>query len=284
MSRQHRWKRGGWFGWAVLWCCLWSFGAQAAQGDAVPDERVLYRDVTGRVVDAAGTPQAGVPVSLLYETAVTDENGGFSFERVPLTHTAEVSLRVQSKNSGLIIGCITVDVPVRFYPVAASAGDAFAIEIVDPSADRPVELVLQPLPAAQVDTRCARCHEDNPCLETATYQDVIHSGKDLRGIIVREDRIAQFKEELQKKGLRIDTYRKMRYQDTHPDGMNMEEIPKLDLEQYRGRYRKPEALFLLDGAYVTCETCHTRHVPTEQKQYVVMPYETVNTLCTQCHL
>ena len=113
---------------------------------------------------------------------------------------------------------------------------------------------------------------------------MIHSGRDLRGIIVREDRVAQFKEELQKKGLRIDTYRKMRYQDTHPDGMNMEEIPKLDLEQYRGMYRKPQSLFLLDEKIVTCETCHTRHVPTEQKQYVVMPYETVNTLCTECHL
>ena len=30
--------------------------------------------------------------------------------------------------------------------------------------------------------------------------------------------------------------------------------------------------------------CHTRHVPTEQKQYVVMPFEDDNALCYECHL
>ncbi len=249
-----------------------------------PAGRELYHDVRGRVVDPeTGEPLAGVPVSLLYEVTTTDEQGRFVFEKVPLTHTAEVSLRVKSR-SGLIIGCVTVDVPVRFYPVAVAVEGRFDIVIADPSED--VELLLQPqpLPSQEVDRFCSSCHGNNPCLETASYEDVIKSGKDLRGIIVSEDEVEEYKETLRLKGVRKDTYRKLRYQDTHPDGMNMELIPQLDLEEYRGRYRKPDALTLVDDKYVTCDTCHTRHIPTEQKQFVVMSYEADNMLCYQCHL
>jgi len=258
--------------------------AAGSQESPVPVERVIYRDVTGQVLDGTtGAPLPGVVVSLLYEVAVTDEAGNFRFEKVPLTHTAEVSIRVQSK-SGLIIGCITVDVPVRFYPAAASVDGKFDLEIVDPSAEVPVVLRLEPLPGDKVNETCGACHDSNPCTETATYEQVIQSGKDLRGIIVREDKIDEFKKQLLQQGLRRETYVKMRYQDTHPDGMNMELIPVLALEQYKGRYRKPEMLPLLDEKFVTCDTCHTRHVPAEHKQNVIMSYEEDNGLCFQCHL
>lgn len=263
---------------------LWAAVATGAWGAEPPEGRELYRDVRGRVVDPeTKEPLAGVPVSLLYEMTTTDASGRFVFEKVPLTHTAEVSLRVQSK-SGLIIGCITVDVPVRYYPVAVAVDDRFDIVIVDPSED--VEVVLQPLPLApsEVDRFCSSCHENNPCVETASYDDVIKSGKDLRGIIVPEDQVEEFKKRLQLAGVRKDTYRKIRYQDTHPDGMNMDLIPQLELEQYKGRYQKPQSLPLVDGKYVTCDTCHTRHMPTDQKQFVVKSYETDNALCYECHL
>lgn len=271
-------RRWGWVWAAVLVCAATGWAAEPPPG------RELYRDVRGRVVDPeTKAPLAGVPVSLLYELTTTDADGRFVFEKVPLTHTAEVSLRVRSKG-GFIIGCITVDVPVRYYPVAASVDGRFDIVIVDPSED--VEVVLQPQPLAseETDRYCGACHDNNPCVETASYEDVVKSGKDLRGIIVAEDEVEEFKKKLQLAGVRKDTYRKIRYQDTHPDGMNMDLIPRLDLEQYRGRYQKPEGLTLVDGKYVSCDTCHTRHMPTEQKQFVVMSYEQDNALCFQCHL
>lgn len=278
-ARSRSWSRG-----LVVAALLFVPLAARGQESAVPAERVLYRDVGGQVHDAAtGAPVAGVVVSLLYETAVTDEAGNFRFEKVPLTHTAEVSIRVQSK-SGLIIGCIAVDVPVRFYPVAATAEGKFDIEIVDPSAEEPVVLRLESLPGDKVNETCGTCHDSNPCVETATYEQVIQSGRDLRGIIVREDKLEEFKKQLLQQGLRRETYIKMRYQDTHPDGMNMELIPLMGLEQYKSRYRKPESLPLLEDKFVTCDTCHTRHMPAEHKQYVIMSYEDDNGLCLQCHL
>ncbi len=275
-------RRGARVGIPGLVVVLLALGAMAQQAQ-VPEERILYRDVRGRVVDGAtGEPVPGVPVSLLYELAVTDDQGRFLFERVPLTHTAEVSLRVKSR-TGIIIGCLTVDVPVRFYPVAAAEGDLFDVVIVDPGADEEVELRLQPLPDAEVDAFCETCHPDNPCVELETFQDVLKSGKDLRGIIVPEDEVEEYIERLMVQGLRKTTYSRIRYQDTHPDGMNMEAVLQAPLSEYGESYRMPEALKLREKKFVTCDTCHTRHIPTGQKQYVVMPYEEDNALCLECH-
>jgi len=84
--------------------------------------------------------------------------------------------------------------------------------------------------------------------------------------------------------LKKETYQRIRYQDSHPDGMNMEVIPRLELDRYLGRYKTPKLVSLKEGKYVTCDTCHSRHVPTPQKQYIVMPYEQESTLCYECHL
>jgi hypothetical protein len=270
-----------------------SFGAELR----IPDDRLLYKDVVGKVVDpGTGKPLAGVPVSLLYETAVTDEKGSFRFAKVPLTHTAQVSLRVRSR-TGYIIGCITVDVPVRFYPLAVAVTEKIVkdgvvtvlekadVRIVEPATDEVLTLQPKLVPASAVDRFCGACHDRNPCLETATFQEVVKSGTaDLRGIIVNEDEVEDYKKRLLQQGLRRETYQRIRYQDSHPDGMNMAVIPKLELPQYKGLFRRPQALRLVDEKLVTCDTCHTRHLPAEQRQYVVMSFEKDSALCTQCHL
>ncbi|MBI5017082.1 MAG: hypothetical protein HZB55_16545 [Deltaproteobacteria bacterium] len=257
--------------------------AWGASEPPVPDDRLLYRDLSGTVLDESGKPLAGVPVSLLYETAVTDDKGAFRFSKVPINHTAQVSLRVRSRE-GFIIGCIVVDVPVRFYPLATAVEGRVDVQIVDPGSDEVATLRPRPVAASQLNLYCGECHGKNPCLETTSYRDVIESGKDLRGIVVAEDQIESFKKKLVQQGLRKETYQKIRYQDSHPDGMNMEVMPKLQLPEYQGRYRKPTDLRLLDQKVVSCDTCHTRHMPTEQRQYVVMPFERTNALCYQCHL
>ena len=274
VTKRMLWATGG------VVCLLVFMGA----GPVPPPERMLYGQVRGRVVDPdTGRPLPGVSVSLLYESTITDANGRFVFDRVPLVHTTEVSLRVKSR-SGLIIGCVTLDVPVRFYPVAVSVEGRFDMVIVDPSELVDVVLAPQPLGPDEVDRFCSNCHQNNPCLETATFEDVVRSGKDLRGIIVFEDEIEEKKKEFVLKGLRKSTYMKIRYQDTHPDGMDMSVITELALPGYKGKYKQPENLKLLEGRIVTCDTCHTRHIPTQYKQYVVMGYEIDNALCLECHL
>ncbi len=269
---------------ALLLACLgWWVGPAAATqppASATPG----FRHVTGRVVDERGGAVAGATVSLFREVVLSGEDGGFLFPNVSMRHLSEVSLRVRSARTGYVIGCITIDVPVRFYPVAASHGDGVAHLLVDMAEERPLELKLRPVGAAAIDGYCHGCHGVNPCTEEATYETVIKTGKDLRGIIVDDTEVEAYKKDLMTMGLSAETYRKIRYQDTHPDGMNMAVIPTLELSQYKGRFKWPENLKLRDEAFVTCDTCHTRHVPTAQKHFLVVPYEEGNELCYMCHL
>ena len=100
--------------------------------NAAPAERTIYADVAGRVVDdATGQPLAGVEVSLLYESVETNAEGKFFFPKIPLVHSAEVSLRVSTED-GTIIGCTVFVVPVKFYPLSASGGDKVALEVIEP--------------------------------------------------------------------------------------------------------------------------------------------------------
>lgn len=242
-----------------------------------------FRHVTGKVVDQTGTPVAGATVSLFQEVVISGPSGEFQFPNVSLRHLAEVSLRVRSVLTGYIIGCITIDVPVSYYPIAASVGESLAIRIVDMADAAPLELELRPVGMAAIDDYCNECHGVNPCIEETTYEKVIKTGMDLRGIIVDDVNVEEYKKQLMTMGLAAETYRKIRYQDTHPDGMNMAVIPTLQIPLYQGRFRWPEALTLKDEKFVTCDTCHTRHVPTGYRAYTVMPFEQGNELCYQCH-
>lgn len=259
-------------------------GAAIAAQPAVPAERLTYRDLAGRVVDdASGQPLAGVTVSLLYETTVTDDKGEFRFEKVPLTHTAQVSARVRNI-MGYVTGCITIDVPTRYYPLAAATANKVGIAIVDPGADLPFELRIATVTADRINSYCQECHPSNPCAETESYRQAVESGRDLRGIVVDEGKIGEFTQEALRQGLQESAYRRIRYQDTHPDGMNMESVEKLNLPSYKNLYKSPKNLALADGKYVICDTCHTRHVPTPHRQYVILPFEDEsNSLCLSCH-
>lgn len=255
-----------------------------AQEKSAPEVFGPYKDVVGRVVDKqSGQPVPGVVVSLLFEVTETDDSGRFIFEKIPVRHNAEMSMRVQDPK-GLIIGCTTVDVPVGFYPVAAEGDGTFDIAVVDPGADGVIELSLEPLGAAAVDDYCAGCHRSNPCVEAATYEQVVRTRRDMRGIIVPESELVAFTEGLLRQGLQKNSYEKMRYQDTHPNGMNMDIVLNLDRDTHQERYKRPESLPLVEGKFVSCDTCHTRHVPTEHGQFARLPYEESNALCYECHL
>lgn len=259
-----------------------------AWGD-VPAQRALYADVKGKVVDdATGAPVAGVAVSLLYETVVTNEQGEFLFQKIPMLHTAEVSLQV-STEEGIIIGCTTFDVPVRYYPVGAADGDRVAVTVVEPGADADIELRLKAVTIDEVDDYCATCHGGNPCVERASFEEVVASGKELKGIVVKESELERFRDQLMKQGVVRESYQKIRYQDTHPDNVNMNQIVS-KIGPYADQFRQPDQLRLHeykegDTEYrvVVCDTCHSRHIATPQRQYVVMPFDEDSELCYQCH-
>jgi predicted CXXCH cytochrome family protein len=256
---------------------------------AAPAERIMYADVAGRVVDdVTGEPLSGIEVGLLYETVVTNGEGRFLFPKIPLIHSAEISLRVSTED-GTIIGCTVFDVPVKYYPLSASSDGKVAVVVIEPGVTPSVELRLKAVALEEVDAYCADCHGNNPCVETSSFEEVVEGGKDMRGLIVKESELAEFRAQLTKKGLSKDSYNKLRYQDTHPDGMDMYEKVN-DTGMWAGQFQHTDRLLfrkVMEGAvehrFVVCDTCHTRHVPTMQRQFVVMEFEEDSGLCYQCH-
>ena len=90
-------------------------------------------------------------------------------------------------------------------------------------------------------------------------------------------------------GLKKDTYLRLRHQDTHPDNIEMSAVIT-EIGPTAGLYQLPPELQMhvvvkndVKYYYVKCDTCHTRHVPTHQRQYVVMPFDEESDLCYQCH-
>lgn len=263
--------------------------ALAAPVPPAPPDRTLYADVKGKVVDdATGAPVSNIPVSLLYETVVTGPDGTFLFQKIPMVHTAQISLRV-STDEGIIIGCTTFDVPVRFYPISTQAEGKVDIRIIEPGVDTNTELRLKNVPLEKIDEYCSQCHFENPCVETATFRSVVASGKDLRGLIVKESQLEKFRDQLKQQGVAKDSYGKIRYQDTHPDRMDM--VAFQNIKDHRAKqFADPPDLTTLVvkendvvKKLVICDTCHTRHGPTGQRQFVVLPFEDPSDLCYQCH-
>jgi predicted CXXCH cytochrome family protein len=40
---------------------------------------------------------------------------------------------------------------------------------------------------------------------------------------------------------------------------------------------------LVRRSKVTCDTCHTRHLPTPHGRYMIEEFQTENRLCVKCH-
>ena len=281
-----RWLAAAFLAWGALFLV-----ASPSLAEEVLGQRVLYADIEGRVVDGAtGQPAAGVSVSLLYETVVTDAAGGFRFQKVPTVHTSEISLQVATDN-GMIIGCTSFDIPVGFYPIAASKGNKMEVKVVEPGIDKYVELKLWPVSQADLEEYCGECHTTNPCAEASTFQQVVATKKDLRGIVVKESELEAYREKLLKEGLKRDSYTKLRHQDTHPDGSDMNEVVTA-VGTRANLFKQPSPDLKLrvvmehdvEHRYVICDTCHTRHEPTKYRQFIVKEFEEQSTLCYECHL
>lgn len=254
-----------------------------------PSERALYADVAGRVLDdATGQPLSGIAVNLLYETVTTGKDGTFLFQKIPMVHTAQISTRV-STDEGIIIGCTTFDVPVRFYPLSAVNGKKVDVRVVEPGVETQYDLRLKQVDSAGIAAYCSSCHLENPCAETETFNSVVASGKDLRGIIVKESQLESFTNQLKQQGVAKESYSRIRYQDTHPDAMDMT-FMQAAVGRQSGQFNIPADLPLLEikekettKRIVTCDTCHTRHVPTAQKQFAILSFGEDSELCYQCH-
>ncbi|TLN21326.1 hypothetical protein FDZ71_03980 [bacterium] len=268
---------------------FFAFPSAGSCADATTAEKPLYADLDGLVVDEAGNPVAGANVNLLYETTVTDGQGRFRFPKIPTIHTSGISMQV-TNDAGVVIGCTNFDIPVKFYPIAATMGNKVGVVIVEPGAETSVKIAVKAVTIDQVNEYCSGCHIKNPCVETTTFGTVVKKDdKKLRGLVVKESELKSVREKFLKLGLAKESYRTIRHQDTHPDAIEMNSEVN-NSRNVKGVFRMPDKLtmrIIYEGdkekRYVVCDTCHSRHSTTQQRQFVVLPFDEDSQLCYQCH-
>lgn len=260
--------------------CLALFGGAGAQTPPAFEEPP--GEVRGRVLDAAGAPVAGAAVSLLDRATTSGADGAFRFEGVPRARLTELNVRIVDR-TGTPVGCTTLSVPVRFYPLAATLGEGVAVAAASPGDGAMVELTLRPVPRAAIDAFCAACHGTNPCNQTQEYGEGGEKARALGGIAATEDELGGLRERLAQRGADRESFAGLRYRDAHPQALDMARAAAPTESGAPARFRLPPTLRLTDGARVTCDTCHTRHQPTPARRFAVLPFDD-NTLCVECHL
>jgi predicted CXXCH cytochrome family protein len=272
---------------ALLLVVSGGMGTALAQSNSLP-EKGSYSEVKGKVVDdLTGASLGGAVVSLLYESVTTAADGTFTFGKIPTIHGSDITLRLAT-DEGLVTTCTTFNTPVSFYPISVTIGNKVDIQIIEPSKNSEILLRPKTVEIKDAGAYCADCHIKNPCMESSSFSIKVKSGNDLRGIIVKESQLENFKKELLEKGIDKNTYKKIRYKDTHPYDIDLNSRVT-DEGDLAGMHKHPTDLRLLDIAgeppksMIVCDTCHTRHVQTPQRQYVVLPFEEESELCYQCH-
>jgi predicted CXXCH cytochrome family protein len=252
-----------------------------ALAQEAPEELVT---VSGQVVhETDGTPVPGASVSLLGRSTTSDPQGRFTFSDVPRHRTTGINIRILNWRDEPV-GCTTLDLPVPFYPVAAALGELVAVGLFTAEEDAPLVLSVAEVPATQVDAYCAECHKPNPCMDTPRYGEGGEEPKSLGGVGVRDEDLPAYKERLRSQPMDQEVFRGLRYQDAHPQAIDLRALLTDPEDRVGARFRMPERLSLLDGGRVTCDTCHTRHQPGADTPYLVMEFQSQNTLCLQCHL
>lgn len=236
--------------------------------------------ISGRVLEGGtGAPVAGASVSWLQESTLTDQAGRFTFSGVPQSRDAMLNFRIVSESGG-IVGCAFIPVPVSLQPVSARLGDQFAVVIASTGSDASgVDITLEPVLGAGVEEVCATCHKPNPCLAAAKegqgWSEVTHLG----GLTVTEAEFEATKARVLAEGVKTEDYPNLRFQDAHPQKVNL----NANIASKPGLFKLPDALPLLEGGLATCDTCHTRHEPTQNGLFLRLDMATQTLLCRQCH-
>lgn len=260
---------------------LSSPGASPADEDQTSRRFV---NVSGTVVaDVTGAPVRGAVVSTLGRVARTDEEGRFTIADVEPLHDARVNFRITNE-FGTVVGCAFVELPVGLEPVGASLGTAVAVAVADTRADVvDLELTLREVSAEGVDEFCGSCHSPNPCLAKPDEGGDWRTVTVMRGLVVKERDFNEIKEKLLTEGVKPDLYPSLRYQDAHPQGLKIADFVEED-SRGKTQFRLPEEIQLSKEGKTTCDTCHTRHLTTENGMFLRLDAVGQPLLCRQCHL
>jgi hypothetical protein len=238
------------------------------------------RDINGVVVDMlSGEAVADAKVTLLTGESVTaGKDGRFTFKDIDEYHAIQITVRITT-DLDVIMGCSYFSVPTTYYPVTANKDNKIDVQIVNMKNDDEVVLKIGEYDKDNIDKFCTSCHESNPCLVEEEYGKFVKNKAELKGILIRRSQLEEYIEEMRTKRMTIERYKNVRYVDSHPNGIDI----TASNSYTDGLTVLPDDLILKEGKIITCDTCHTRHIPTDWGQFVIMDFVQRESICIKCH-
>jgi hypothetical protein len=203
--------------------------------------------VSLRVVMPDGSPAAGAVVTMGRRSLSADAAGKVSATSIPV-RSGVVSGEIRRKEGGFL-GLFRKDV---FYSGFLS---------IEPREGAPLSATLTISPVSDQDQSCRKCHPEKGG-RAAAIKCAHRSGIPVKS--AQAARVAQFNKEndgLRKSG-----------KAGHP--VIALETRKVGSGLFGGD-KKP---------FLVCASCHSNHVETGQRAYVLMPFDEVSVLCRGCHV
>jgi predicted CXXCH cytochrome family protein len=134
-----------------------------------------------------------------------------------------------------------------------------AFRPVAPSGGAPVTIDLKLQPTPDIDTACKACHPEKRTSVVPLFRCAHKSGIPVKQ--EQADRVARFNKENEEMKKAGKTSYPAIVLDFRKKGFLSEKVP-----------------------YLTCESCHSNHVATGTRQYVLMPFDEMSILCRGCHV
>lgn len=136
-----------------------------------------------------------------------------------------------------------------------------AFKQVDPVAGSPLQAKLQLAPVSDLDSACRSCHPEKASSVNPIVRCVHKSGVPVKQAqVVRVRQFNRENEALHKAGKPA--------------------MPPIQLNEQAGK----TGLFKSRQAVLGCMSCHTNHINTGVRKYVLMPFDDPSTLCRGCHV
>jgi len=229
---------------------------------------VLTARIAGTVTDAAtGAPVPGATVAILDKVATTDDAGKYTLAGLPRTH----------------------DISFRVYREAAPPAPPKSWVYRDLKAAAPFLTASAVAPAqgagpAKVDIRVVSVAGESTQVDFA-IKDV---GDDVnafcRGCHPADERGPAAlgpDEKIPPPAVDEAFYRTHRFGDVHPTGIDLKAL--IEQKKARNPLRAAPTAPLARGRVVTCDSCHTRHLPTPHGRYAIDDFQKGSALCQKCH-
>jgi len=204
-------------------------------------------EVSIRVTFPDGVPAPGAVVTIGRQRFTADAGGVVASPGIPAS--PGVAAAVAWRQEGGFLGFFRRN--ARYAAFAATS----------PAVGTRLDIGLKLSPAPDLDATCRSCHPEKAAGAARIIKCTHSSGVPLKPALA--DRVARFNREndaLHKAG-------KPYY-------------PAIVLEQRRVR----KGLFGEDRPFLTCESCHSNHVDTGERAYVLMPFAEKSILCRGCHV